>query len=105
MGDERSAIAGKECGGLSDAQISVRLSELVMAGGSSEMQKEFDQTAPCFHQVQFEEVAVVPSQRNLDPRFPSHGVQIIKLLPPTVSRKCCEILGDIIYRSEVKVKR
>lgn len=56
MGDERSAIAGKECGRLSDAQISVPLSELVMAGGSSEMQKEFDQTAPCFHQVLFKEV-------------------------------------------------
>lgn len=102
MGDERSAIAGKECGRLSDAQISVQLSELVMAGGSSEMQKEF---APCFHQVQSEEVAVVPSQRNLDTVcFPSHGVQIIKLLLLTVSRKCCEILGDI-YRIQVKVKR
>lgn len=66
MGDERSAIAGKECGRLSDAQISLQLSELVMAGGSSEMQKEF---APCFHQVQFEEVAVFPSQRNLAPRL------------------------------------
>lgn len=69
MGDERSAIAGKECGRLSDAQISVQLSELVMAGGSSEMQKEFDLTAPCFHQALFEEVAVVPSQRILDPRL------------------------------------
>lgn len=69
MGDERSAIAGTECGRLSDAQISVQLSELVMAGASSEYRRNLTKLHLVFIKCSLRKSLLFLRKRNLDPRL------------------------------------